>query len=124
MGAILEPFWEALLDVLFRALFGALLEPLLGPLLGALLDALLVALLGILGSPGRRLHPPREANEALFGLRGEITEGVLSLRTSEFWRPVLGDLEAKNLDSLEDDSLVAKSRALNSLVAPQGGRWI
>ena len=39
-------------------------------------------------------------------------------------RPDLGDLEAKNLDSLEDYSLVAKSRALNSLVAPQGGRRI
>ena len=53
-----------------------------------------------------------------------LQRGVLSLRTSEFWRPVLGDLEAKNLDSLEDYTLVATSSRLNSLVAPQGGRRI
>ena len=41
--------------------------------------------------------------------RGGLQRGVLSLRTSEFWRPVLGDLEAKNLDSLEDYNLVAKN---------------
>ena len=50
--------------------------------------------------------------------------GVLSLRTSDVWRPDFGDLESKNLDSLEDYSLVAESRALDSLVAPQGGRRI
>ena len=57
------------------------------------------------------------------GPGGRLQRGVLSLRTSEFWRPDLGDLEAKNLDSLEDysGSLVAKNRGLNSLVAPQGG---
>ena len=43
------------------------------------------------------------------GPGGRLQRGVLSLRTSEFWRPVLGDLEAKNLDSLEDYSLVAKN---------------
>ena len=58
------------------------------------------------------------------GPGGRLQRGVPSLRTSEFWRPDLGDLEAKNLDSLEDYSLVAKNRALNSLVAPQGGRRI
>ena len=52
----------------------------------------------------------REANALFFGARGgTIQRGVLSLRTSEFWRPVPGDLEAKNLDSLEDYTLVAKN---------------
>ena len=35
-------------------------------------------------------------NEALFGPGGRLQRGVLSLRISEFWRPVLGDLEAKD----------------------------
>ena len=34
---------------------------------------------------------------------------VLSPRTSKFWRPDLGYLETKNLDSLENYSLVAKN---------------
>ena len=40
-----------------------------------------------------------------------LQRGVLSFRTLEFWRPDLGDLEAQNLDSLDDDSLVAKAVA-------------
>ena len=80
------------------------------------------------GGPGPpqpvRLHPPGPVTSRFLGPGGRLQRGVLSLRTSEFWRPDLGDLEAKNLDSLEDYTLVAKNRALNSLVAPQGGRRI
>ena len=39
----------------------------------------------------------------------------ISLRTSELWRPDLGDLKVKSLNRLEDYSLVAKSRALGTL---------
>ena len=70
-------------------------------------------------------YPPVRVTGCFFGPRGGgRLQREVSLRTSEFWRPDLGDLEAKNLDSLEDYSLVAKNRALNSLVAPQGGRRI
>ena len=49
-----------------------------------------------------RLQRPKKSG-------GDYGGGVLSLKTSEFWRPDLGDLEAKNLDSLEDNTLVAKN---------------
>ena len=62
------------------------------------------------GAQQLRLLP--EWSRAGFEARGETTEGDL------------GDLEAENLDSLEDNSLVAQSHFLNSLVAPQGGRRI
>ena len=55
-----------------------------------------------------------------FWARGESTEGVSRLRTSGFRTPVLGDLEAMDLDTLEYYNLVAKSPLLNSLVAPKG----
>ena len=45
------------------------------------------------------------------GPGGRLQRGVLSLRTSEFWRPDLRDLEAKNLDGLEDYTQVAKNVA-------------
>ena len=48
------------------------------------------------GDPRRERTHPRGANEPLFGPGGRLQRGVLSLRTSEFWRPVLGDLEAKD----------------------------
>ena len=69
--------------------------------------------------PGSGVQTP-----GFLGPGGRLQRGVLSLRTSEFWRPDLGDLEAKNSDSLEDYTLVAKTSPLNSLVAPQGGRRI
>ena len=52
--------------------------------------------------------PPGPVTPGFLGPGGRLQRGVLSFRTSEFWRPVLGDLEAKNLHSLEDYSLVAK----------------
>ena len=68
--------------------------------------------------------PPGRVTRYFLGPGERLQKGSykreLSLRTSEFWRPDLGDLEAKNLDSLVDYSLVAKSRCLNSLVAHKG----
>ena len=52
----------------------------------------------------------------------EPTEGGQDLRTKDTWKT--NDEVTKDLDTLEDNSLVAESRALSSLVAPQGGRWI
>ena len=76
--------------------------------------------LGSLLGPGGGKAGLREANEVHF-VPGRLQRRVPSFRTSEFWRPVLSDLEAKNLDSLEEYSLVAKGCSRNSLVAPQGG---
>ena len=56
-----------------------------------------------------RYYPPGVQTRWFLGPGGRLQRGVLRLRTSEFWKPVPGDLEAKNLDSLEDYSLVAKN---------------
>ena len=76
------------------------------------------------GGPGPpqavKPYPPGKVTGWFLGPGGRLQRGVLSLRTSEFWRPDLGDLEAKNLDTLEDYRLVAKTPCLNSLVTPKG----
>ena len=48
------------------------------------------------GAQKLRCHPPGTVKRRILGPGGELQRGVLSLRTSEFWRPVLGDLEAKD----------------------------
>ena len=68
--------------------------------------------------PGPEATHPRGANALVFGPGGRLQRGVPRLRTSEFWIPDLGDLEAMDLDTLEYYNLVAKSLPLNSLVAP------
>merc|ERR1712023_500176 len=83
----------------------------------------------VLGAPlGRarapqavRLHPPGRQTPGFLGPGGRLQRGVPSLRTSEFWRPDLGDLEAKNLDSLEDYALVAKNLAPQQPGGPTRG---
>ena len=73
-----------------------------------------------LGKPEIKVIPPRDANGPVCGPGGRLQRGVPRLRTSEFWIPDLGDLEAMDLDTLEYYRLVAKSPPLNSLVAPKG----
>ena len=63
------------------------------------------------GRQAVRYYPPGPVTPGFLGPGGKLQRGVPSLRTSEFWRPDLGDLEAKNLDSLEDYNLVAKNVA-------------
>ena len=64
---------------------------------------------GASGAQAGKYYPPGRVMRCIWGPGGRLQRGVLSLRTSDFWRPDLGDLEAKNLDSLEDYSLVAKN---------------
>ena len=55
---------------------------------------------GFGASPGTpqavRSHPPVRQTRWFWGPGGRLQRGVLSLRTSEFWRPDLGDLEAED----------------------------
>ena len=60
------------------------------------------------GPQAVRCYPPGPVTPGVLEPGGRLQRGVPSLRTSEFWRQVLGDVEAKNLDSLEDYNLVAK----------------
>ena len=48
----------------------------------------------VLGDPEIKVTPPREGNALVLGPGGRLQRGVPKLRTSEFWIPDLGDLEA------------------------------
>ena len=61
------------------------------------------------GGPRGARDAPGEGNGPVWRPGGSLQRGVLSFGTSEFWSPDLGDLEAKNLDSWEDYSMVAKN---------------
>ena len=72
------------------------------------------------GGPRRERTHPRDANEAQIWPGGRLQRGVPGLRTSEFWIPDLGDLKAMDLDTLEDNSLVATNPAPQQPGGPEG----
>ena len=79
---------------------------------------------GIWGLPGEGLRIWESGSVVqtrwFWGPGGRLQRGVLSLRTSEFWIPDLGDLKAMDLDTLEDNSLVATNPAPQQPGGPEG----